>query len=162
MIVMILVHHALELGNSNVGDVWPLDEKRRLRLQTSYRDLIEMLDPNNGLVDTLFSRECITLRHKHRIEAGRTDEEKSQVLIDILRLRSVEHFDKFVACLNEQMQHHLVPLLTDDQGNVIIIVLARCNNELLSNIAMSDRPINIVNGYNSLSGMHIISVNITV
>lgn len=74
-------------------------------------------------VDDLFMAElcackCITVRQKTaiKVEAEKTPDAGAELLINILRRRSVADFKNFLTCLQKTNQHHVSQLLTAEGG----------------------------------------------
>jgi hypothetical protein len=74
-------------------------------------ELIELLDSVNGLLDEMVAAGCISVLHKQRIEAQTTSFGKNEVLLHIIKRRSVSHFNAFIGCLQKTKQYHVASIL---------------------------------------------------
>jgi len=105
------------LGVTEVhGDDHPLDEERRSKLQSKYRELVDNIDLSGGLLDHLKSCGCITKQQMDAVEKMNSSAEKNRKLLDILTRRSVAHYKKFVDCLHDTEHSSLAHILKDDTG----------------------------------------------
>jgi hypothetical protein len=82
---------------------WPVrfSSKENNNIDKFRSNMIDLLDPGNGLVDELLSAELITDRQKQAIEALKTDSEKNEKILNVLRRKSVTDFYKFITCLHK-------------------------------------------------------------
>jgi hypothetical protein len=58
-------------------------------------------------LDEMLRKECISLAHKHYIEAGKFDEKMNERLLNIILRQSVKAYDLFITCLQET---HILPV----------------------------------------------------
>jgi hypothetical protein len=100
---------------SKLSGDWPL----RCSIESNvilrnYHEIIEIMDPTNGLLDELLSVGSINFRHKEYIETRESRVNKNETLLSILLKRSVSDFNKFIHCLEKTKQHQVVSLLKSD------------------------------------------------
>jgi len=98
------------------GEHWPLiccdSEIRRL---DNYRDsFIELVDTRCGLLDEMLSSFIIDIRHLHRIDAGVTDADKNELLLNMLRRRCLATYNTFIRSLMTTKQYQVVSLLAPE------------------------------------------------
>jgi hypothetical protein len=97
------------------GDVRPLDTGHLSTIDVNYPQLVDLLDPNNGLTAKLLATNCISWQQKDHIHAGNTKSEKAKRQLNILRRKSVADFKKFINLLGDT-QPHLAFLLEQCSG----------------------------------------------
>lgn len=123
-------------GRRSATDDWPLTQSRR-EVETLDRlksKLIELIDPRNGLLQELFSVGCINSRQKQKLEIDvMSDAERNELLLDILRRRSVADYYKFVRCLTVTKQHHVVSLLVPEVAAGARPLSDECKSKLRAN-----------------------------
>jgi len=70
-------------------------------------DLVDCSD----LLARLYAAQVINKRQREAISAKPTDTEKNEVLLDILRRRSIDDYRQVVRCLHESKQSHVAEIL---------------------------------------------------
>jgi Caspase recruitment domain len=94
------------------GDDWPLYFCTAYStIAAKYSKLAELLDPRNGLLDEMFSANCINKRQKHSIEDEATDEKQTITLLQCIYRGSLASYNAFIHCLSRTKQHQVVSLL---------------------------------------------------
>ena len=124
--------------NESNGAVRPLDDKQEERVLSSWEQLIECIEWDGGLLAELFKESCLTLLQKMSIEELQKAD-RNKRLMKIMTHKSVAEFTKFLSCLAETGQHHLVALLTTDSGLLFILFpySRLCNIVLSTNSAVT-------------------------
>lgn len=90
---------------------WPLvRSKKYSRLMPNYVHLIEVIDPNNGLLEEMLSVGCINFQHMRGIETRSTLMGKNEFLLRLLRKRSIGDFHSFIRCLEKTKQFQAASL----------------------------------------------------
>jgi len=102
------------LAPEMAGDAHPLSDEQQSRLQVNYATITSFIDPQHGLVEELWSCECITQRQREYIVSATTQTESSKRLVDIVRRGSETDFYKFIKCLHKTGQHLVCRLLLED------------------------------------------------
>jgi Caspase recruitment domain len=100
--------HAWECGEE------PLNDTTRLRLKTNRAVLGNLIDTKHSLLDELLSCDCISSRQREYIKSTQLQAEIGGRLLDILSRGSEKDFNKFIECLKETNQGHLVIPLAKD------------------------------------------------
>jgi hypothetical protein len=91
---------------------WPLNTTDYYHcLALKQTTLTELIDSVNGLLDEMVAAECISVLHKQRIEAQTTSFGKNEVLLRIMKRRSILDFNKFIVCLQKTKQYHVASIL---------------------------------------------------
>jgi len=91
----------------------PLDDERRKRLKS--KPLIEMIEWDSGLLGVLYKEECITRLQKMYIKSSQSAL-RSERLLQIMSCKSIAKCNKFMNCLMESGQHHIVTMLIINAG----------------------------------------------
>jgi len=101
---------------TDVGDCWPLSDEQLSIVNANMCKLNELLATDFDLIGDMRETECLP-RHqiKYLCELSYAWERNSK-LLDMMKRRSISHFNRFIDCLKEN-QRHLVPFLTGDEGN---------------------------------------------
>jgi hypothetical protein len=98
---------------SSSEDNWPLVASQEVKaLDSNFQALVDLIDPDNGLLDELLCADCIDVRQMERIEAADTEFIRNRRLLDVLRRRSVRDFNEFVECLLKTKQVSAASLLS--------------------------------------------------
>ena len=100
-----------------VSDKVSLSDEHYRLLQTKTAELCKYVDPENGLLDQLFSLDVISSSEVERIRFATGRNEMTRKLIDIFMKKSDDAFEMLVMALNEVGQTHVAYMLTG-QGNV--------------------------------------------
>lgn len=135
---------------------WPLYNSEEYDLlAATCREMIEILDTDTGLLDELLAVQCITVRHKEKIDVCNTPAGKNEELLNIMWKRSVFDFYSFVRSLKRTKQYEAASLLEsnsdeNDQplsGELKKILLA---NHLVLSKLIDTQCDNTVNGLTTL------------
>jgi hypothetical protein len=121
-------HVASLLAPDETSNERPINEKKRLALKRKHPSLVETIDVNGGLLDTLVACNCITQRQNEYINSATSQSARIRSLLDILRRGSETDFNKFVKCLKEMGQQHVCDMLSDDVTVVHMVSKIKCNN----------------------------------
>ena len=81
------------------------------RFQMRRSDLLAEIDLSGGLLDRLYSTECISREHKANIEQRDTEHKRVARLLDIMESRSFAHYTQFLNALRETSQDHVFQVL---------------------------------------------------
>ena len=92
---MILIHETINVSfleyKSEYGGDWPLTEKEMSSLDTNQESLVDLIDCSDLLV-RLFSANVINGRQRETISSEPTNHRRNEVLLDILRKRSIDDY----------------------------------------------------------------------
>jgi hypothetical protein len=125
---MLCKNHKYVLQCVTVMDI-ECDANRPLsKSELSARDvnlpfLEDTIDAEYGLVEALYSANCITRRQREYIKESRPSE-KNCLLLDILARRSFADFKIFIDCLHKSGQSHVARVLEEGGGKTYSIVIA--------------------------------------
>jgi hypothetical protein len=95
----------------------PLDKMQVAKINVSLTQLIDLIDPNYGLLAELMNCKCLSWRHREHIEVRTVASERNEHLLDILQRRSVADFKNFIECMVKLEQHFAVKSLKNGGGN---------------------------------------------
>ena len=95
--------------------MWPLDNNQLRIINENMKQLIELLDSGDDLIFSLMATNCFNRRQIDALKCITDINERNVKLLEMLKRRAVEHLNKFIQCL-QNIQRHLVPLLTGDAG----------------------------------------------
>ena len=98
------------VGPPSAGDR-PLTAMELKWFQIRRSDLLAEIDLSGGLLDRLYSTECISREHKANIEQRVIEDKKISRLLDIMESRSFAHYTQFLNALRETSQDHVVQVL---------------------------------------------------
>ena len=101
------------------GDKRPLSDDQRRVIDTNRNQLapeIQRVDPECGIIDQLHDNECFNQLHKDHIKSGKTPFDKADLLLDIVRRRSLDNFKKLAALLHKYGCPLLAKLLMKGGG----------------------------------------------
>ena len=101
------------------GDNRPLDDKQRRVIDANRHLLVTLIDPECGIIDRLYENRWFNFQHKNYIESGSNMSDKVDRLLDIVRRRSFEDFNKFVVTLDRCGQPCAAQLLRKGGGTSI-------------------------------------------
>jgi hypothetical protein len=83
--------------------------------------LTRLIDCENELLPKLFATDCITWRQKVSVEEAAASN-RNKTLLEIITLKSIANFNKFLDCLSCTGQQHVVNLLFGRAGRMFIYV----------------------------------------
>jgi len=98
------------------GDDRPLNDDQRRVIDANRCVLVKLIDPECGIIDQLYENGCFNFLHKNDIESGRNTLDKVNRLLDIVRRRSFEDFNKLVVTLDRCGQPRAAQLLSKGGG----------------------------------------------
>ena len=123
---------------TDIADEYPLDEERYISLRHNLSKCVSIMDSfDTWFMNALHACKCITNWQKQALLAEKVIAARNELLICILIRKSVAGFKKFLKCLDESSQSHVVPLFATRGGsnslfNVLVIVFcssAEQNNQ---------------------------------
>ena len=90
---------------------WPLTQSQPeiKDFDKCRQELLDIIDVRRGLLDKLFSKNCLSEREMKKFEAGHEDANKR--LLKMIRRKSVADYDTLLACLLETNQPVVVSLI---------------------------------------------------
>lgn len=89
-----------------------MSEHSRL-IRQNYDWLTETLDPDYGLLGTLYAQEVLSHREHVQIVSERDRFVKNEILLSIISRKSTEDFNKFKIALNDTSQGYITNRLTE-------------------------------------------------
>ena len=89
-----------------------VSEHSRL-IRQNYDWLTESLDPDSGLLTTLYAQEVLSQREYGQIVSEKDRFVKNEILLSIISRKSVDDFKKFITALNDTSQGHIGKRLTE-------------------------------------------------
>src|SRR6218665_793136 len=98
---------------SEYGGDWPLTENEISILDTNQESLVDIMDCSD-LLGRLYSAQVINGRQLETIKSKKRNHRKNEVLLDMLRRRSVDNYKQVARCLHESNQSHVADIL--DKG----------------------------------------------
>ena len=90
-----------------------LEHSRLIR--QNYDWLTEEINPDSGLLTTLYAKEVLSNREYAHIVCVRDRFVKNEGLLTAMSRKSVEDFNKFIVALNETLQGEIANRLTEKQ-----------------------------------------------
>src|SRR6218665_2510197 len=100
---------------SEFGGDWPLTDNEISILDTNQESLVDLMDCSD-LVVRLYSAQVINGRQRETISSEPTNHRRNEVLLDILRRRSIDDYRQVVRCLHESNQNHVAEILDEGGG----------------------------------------------
>ena|SRR6218665_2454474 len=100
---------------SEYGDDWPLTDNEISILDTNQESLVDLLDCSDLLI-RLFSAQVINGRQRETIFSEPTNYRRNEILLDIIRRRSIDDYRRMVQCLHESNQSHVAEILDKGGG----------------------------------------------
>ena len=107
---MFCVENKKEYGND-----WPLTEKQISLLDANQEILVDLVDCSELLV-RLYAAQVINRRQRVTISSEPNDIKKNEILLDIIRRRSIDDYRQLIRCLHESNQSHVAELLEKGGG----------------------------------------------
>jgi len=105
------------------GETRPLSDDQRKTIDVNRRALVQLIDPDRGIINRLYEKRCFNSHHKEYIECGVGKLGKVGKLLDIMRRRSFANFNKLADALDRDGQPHLAKMLKQGGGKFIIVQL---------------------------------------
>ena len=97
-----------------------LNKKQRMKLQFNWQSISDLIEPGDGFIDELHSKNCITSRQREVLEKQQSSQ-KIKKLVEMISVKSLADVDKFINCLPQVAHNHVLSLMNDDDtGNVIV------------------------------------------
>jgi len=104
-------------GVDKALNVRPLEEKHLEKIIVNFRQMVKLMNLNDGLLDSMMFHGCITWEQLNAVkELHSSSAEKNRKVLDILKRRSVHHYHNFLSCLRLNGQNHLANSLMDGEG----------------------------------------------
>jgi len=88
-----------------------LQQKQKQLIRTNSKLLSEKMDPDSGLLMELYSNKVINHREMETIKSGKTFYDRNEELLRVMRGKSEEKCQQFVAALRVAYMSHLADLL---------------------------------------------------
>jgi Caspase recruitment domain len=132
----------------DVGDIRPLGEREMLTFRRYWPTLLRGIDANSGLLDELLMHNLITDKQKQQILLKETDMGKNEVIVRLLRRKSVADLKTFVECLRKTNQYRTAWLLSG------IFTLLSCEltaTQSYSKIARKQASMLLLNNNNEMN-----------
>ena len=101
------------------GENRPLSNDQRSIIDYNRHQLAQQMAhqyPECGIIDQLHDNECFNQLHKDHIKSGKTPFDKADLLLDIVRRRSLDNFKKLAALLHKYDCPLLAKLLMKGGG----------------------------------------------
>src|SRR6218665_263037 len=95
---------------SDYGGDWPLTENELSILDANQESLVDLVDCSE-LLTSLYSAKVINGRQRETISSEPTNHRRNEVLLDILRRRSIDDYRQVIRCLHESKQSHVAEIL---------------------------------------------------
>ena len=110
----------------DIADEYPLDEERYISLCHNLSKCVSIMDSfDTWFMNALHACKCITNWQKQALLAEKVIAARNELLICILIRKSVAGFKKFLKCLNDSSQSHVMLLFAARGGsNSLFNVLA--------------------------------------
>jgi hypothetical protein len=99
----------------------PLTYQQQREISVNMNILTLYIDCREELVAEMYSVDCITERQKQLIQTEPVMSRRNQRLLDIIKLKSIHNFNKFLDCLNRTKQQYVGKLLTGEAGRTTVL-----------------------------------------
>jgi Mg/Co/Ni transporter MgtE len=97
-----------------------LDKKQRMRLQLNWQSISDLIEPNDGFIDELHTKNCITSRQREALEKQPSSQQIKK-LVELISIKSLADVDTFINCLPQAARNRVLSLMNDDNtGNIIV------------------------------------------
>ncbi len=98
-------------------------EEQLRSVRVNWNSLTQLIDCSVELLAELYATDsdCLTLRQIQFIEAESVMTKKNERLLEIITLKSIAKFNKFLDCLNLTGQQHVVNLLSGIAGRSVVL-----------------------------------------
>jgi len=104
------------------GEEWPLTVKEILTIDTNQNTMIELLNLSDVL-GRLRSSNVINKRQEASISSESTPFKKTEVLLEILRRRSLCDYRNTISCLENSNQNRIAELLKSGGGRPRVLCI---------------------------------------
>jgi len=98
------------------GENRPLSNDQRSIIDYNRYQLAQQIDPECGIIDQLHDSKCFNQLHKDHIKSGKTPFDKADLLLDIMRRRSLADLKKLAELLCTYGCPILAQLLNEGGG----------------------------------------------
>jgi len=88
-----------------------------------YQQIVDLIDPDHGLLQQLLTARCISSEEKSHIESGSSSRERSSRMIESLRQKDELYLVSLVDCLKRTKQHRVTLTLPLAPGKIITLSL---------------------------------------
>ena len=97
-----------------------LNKKQRMKLQFNWQSISDLIEPGDGFIDELHSKNCITSRQREVLEKQPSTQQIKK-LVEMISIKSLADVDKFINCLPQAARNRVSSLINDDDtGNDIV------------------------------------------
>ena len=100
----------------HLSDERPLTNTEILQLQTRRCALVEEVDVKGALLNSLYTRGCLSHEHEAAVKQRGTDSQEIGRLLDIMESRSFGHYKAFLEALHETRQDHVIEVLKKEDN----------------------------------------------
>ena len=90
-------------------------------MDCNYCQIVDLLDPDHGLLKELLAARCISEEQKAHVESGSSSRERSSRMIECLRGKHDFCIVSVVDCLKRTKQQRLTSALMQSAGTIIIL-----------------------------------------
>ena len=90
-------------------------------IDCNYQQIINLLDPDHGLLQNLLVARCVSPEQKADIESASSFRVRNSRIIDCLRRRDDFYIVSFTECLKRTKQHRLTSALVQSAGQIYYI-----------------------------------------
>ena len=98
------------------GSERPLDKGLLNRIQVNWATLTELISLEDGLLDMIYAKRCITNAQRLSIEGAGDYLKKNKRLLEIMSRKSLADFNHFVVCLQDTQQGHVASFLLSENA----------------------------------------------
>jgi len=88
-------------------------------MDCNYDKIVELLDPDSGLLQQLLTARCISEEQKLQIESESTSRERSSQIIDCLRQKDEFYLVSLLDCLKCTKQPRLALAVMQSAGKLL-------------------------------------------
>lgn len=99
------------------GDDWPLTADKIQILDRNQEYLVDQIDPLE-LISHLFASGVLSARQRAAISSRGANYERSELLLEILRRKSRNDYQKVIVHLDQTNQKHVAEILRQGGGNL--------------------------------------------
>ena len=123
-------------GQDHIADIFRgksvrmSDEHSYRKLQKNMATLCKCMDPENGLLDQLFSAEVVSYSEGQRVRSATGLNEMTRKLVEMFMKKSDDAFEALIKALNEVGQSHVAHILTE---NGTLPLSEKLRDKLISN-----------------------------
>ena len=115
-----IVKHIMSAGQDSDSEDRVLNCEEISIIDNNMFCLVNLINPyRRNFLYRLLAKQCITNRHKEKIEKFPEASMKMDELLKIIKRRRYRDFRNFKVCLHDTMQHKLVDIL--EQGGIVTV-----------------------------------------